>query len=358
MRDAYLLGRSSARGMRDTSVMRRPIPPALTMAAVLTLASPWAAARPRHPVATSAVPTVAVDASHVIDLELTADLKIKQNGQQVSTIPVVQGETYTFRISNTAGFDHDFFIGSDADLSAGASGLPGIPAWSERHARVPVHIRWTWTDRLRVHPPRPLRADERPLRDPAMTALATDAICYRDAYLGTVEARVVAVDEAIEPAGRPRPHGLLPGRWRAACRSRQHPADARWACLDRWTRRPRTATPSSTRWQRLADGPPAVGDRVTVDLDWARRLSPDANPHRPARALRRGLARLRRARHGRQHGARLRPHGFRIRDHERRTRGGHRGDGQRGAVTPRATSGSRSCLGNRPSRSPTSSGPR
>ena len=82
------------------------------------------------PADTLAVPTVAVDASHVIDLELTADLKIKQNGQQVSTIPVVQGQTYTFRVANTAGFDHDFFIGSDADLSAGASGLPGIPQWS------------------------------------------------------------------------------------------------------------------------------------------------------------------------------------------------------------------------------------
>ena len=32
-----------------------------------------------------------------------------------------------------------------------------------------------------------------------MTALATDAICYRDAYLGTTDARVVAVDDAINP---------------------------------------------------------------------------------------------------------------------------------------------------------------
>ena len=81
--------------------------------------------------ATPAAPTVAVDADHVIDLELTADLKIKQDGQQVTSIPVKQGETYTFRVDNTAGFDHDFFIGSDADLSAGKEGLPGIQAWSK-----------------------------------------------------------------------------------------------------------------------------------------------------------------------------------------------------------------------------------
>lgn len=116
--------------MRDTSVMRRLIHPALTAAAVLGLTLALGACATPAPADTPAVPTVAVDASHVVDLELTADLKIKQNGQQVSTLPVVQGETYTFRVTNTAGFDHDFLIGSDADLSAGAAGLPGIPAWS------------------------------------------------------------------------------------------------------------------------------------------------------------------------------------------------------------------------------------
>lgn len=116
--------------MRDTSVMRRLIHPALTAAAVLGLTLALGACATPAPADTPAVPTVAVDASHVVDLELTADLKIKQNGQQVSTIPVVQGETYTFRVTNTAGFDHDFLIGSDADLSAGAAGLLGIPAWS------------------------------------------------------------------------------------------------------------------------------------------------------------------------------------------------------------------------------------
>ena len=80
---------------------------------------------------TAAPPTVAVDADHVIELELTGDLKITRDGAQVSTIPVRQGETYTFRVDNTAGFDHDFFIGPDADLAAGRSeGLAGIEPWS------------------------------------------------------------------------------------------------------------------------------------------------------------------------------------------------------------------------------------
>jgi uncharacterized cupredoxin-like copper-binding protein len=79
---------------------------------------------------TPAAPTQAVDADHVIELELTADLKIEQDGQQVASLPVTAGETYTFKVTNTAGFEHDFLIGSDADLSAGAAGLSGIPSWS------------------------------------------------------------------------------------------------------------------------------------------------------------------------------------------------------------------------------------
>jgi uncharacterized cupredoxin-like copper-binding protein len=102
----------------------------LLLGATLALTAGIAACSAPAPTPTSAEPTVAVDADHVIKLELTADLKIKQDGQQVSMIPVTQGETYTFEVTNTAGFDHDFFIGSDADLSAGAEGLSGIEAWN------------------------------------------------------------------------------------------------------------------------------------------------------------------------------------------------------------------------------------
>ncbi len=105
-----------------------------------------------------------------------------------------------------------------------------------------------------------------------MTALATDAICYRDAYLGTVEARVVAVDEAISPrvvldrtvfypggGGQPADRGSI-----------LRTSDGRAWTVDAATK------DGDTIVHALAaspDGPPAVGDLVTVDLDWARRLS-------------------------------------------------------------------------------------
>lgn len=55
----------------------------------------------------------------VIELELTGALKIEQADSQVSTLTVKQGETYTFRITNSAGFDHDFHIATDEELKGG-----------------------------------------------------------------------------------------------------------------------------------------------------------------------------------------------------------------------------------------------
>jgi uncharacterized cupredoxin-like copper-binding protein len=55
----------------------------------------------------------------VIELEMTGALKIEQAGQQVASITVKKGETYTFRITNSAGFDHDFHIATDAELTGG-----------------------------------------------------------------------------------------------------------------------------------------------------------------------------------------------------------------------------------------------
>jgi uncharacterized cupredoxin-like copper-binding protein len=117
--------------MRHTSDMPRPSRPVLAAEALLVIAFGVGACSSPAASATPVEPTVAVDADHVIDVDLTADLKIKQGGQQVSTIPVKQGETYTFRITNTAGLEHDFLIGSDADLSAAVGGLPGIKAWND-----------------------------------------------------------------------------------------------------------------------------------------------------------------------------------------------------------------------------------
>ncbi len=105
-----------------------------------------------------------------------------------------------------------------------------------------------------------------------MTALATDAICYRDAYLGTTEALVVAVDDAMNPlvvldrtvfypggGGQPADRGSI-----------LRTSDGRAWVVDAATK------DGDTIVHTLAaspDGPPAVGDAVTVDLDWARRLS-------------------------------------------------------------------------------------
>ncbi|MGH2408421.1 MAG: plastocyanin/azurin family copper-binding protein [Candidatus Limnocylindrales bacterium] len=67
---------------------------------------------------------------NVIQLDLTAALQISQGGTKVSAIQVKRGQTYTFRITNTAGFAHDFQIGTDADLSAAKAGLPGLAQFS------------------------------------------------------------------------------------------------------------------------------------------------------------------------------------------------------------------------------------
>jgi uncharacterized cupredoxin-like copper-binding protein len=47
----------------------------------------------------------------------------------VSNIPVKAGEVVRFEVDNTAGYTHNFHIGTDAELSASAPGLPGIPDW-------------------------------------------------------------------------------------------------------------------------------------------------------------------------------------------------------------------------------------
>jgi hypothetical protein len=66
-----------------------------------------------------------------IELELTSSLEITQDGTPVTDIPVSPGETIHFVLTNTAGFDHDFYIGTQAELAAGkVDALPGVPTWS------------------------------------------------------------------------------------------------------------------------------------------------------------------------------------------------------------------------------------
>lgn len=81
------------------------------------------------------VPVVAVEPvaggePRVVELEADAALRFLQDGQPVSEIAVTPGETVVFRIDNTAGFAHNFWIGTDEELMVvnGATSV-GIPDW-------------------------------------------------------------------------------------------------------------------------------------------------------------------------------------------------------------------------------------
>ena len=92
------------------------------------------AAESAAPAAESAAPGEAVAPSgeaRVIELVATGALQFTDPaGTQVRDIPVTPGETITFRIDNTAGFDHNFYIGTDDQLivPAGTTDV-GIPTW-------------------------------------------------------------------------------------------------------------------------------------------------------------------------------------------------------------------------------------
>ena len=68
----------------------------------------------------------------VIKLDENGSLQITDStGAQVPAITVKAGEVVTFEVTNTAGFDHDFYVGTAADLSPTAEGnLKGIAPFS------------------------------------------------------------------------------------------------------------------------------------------------------------------------------------------------------------------------------------
>lgn len=72
------------------------------------------------PVDEVGVPVIAVDSGasepRVIEIEADAALRFLQGGEQVTEIPVTPGETVLFRVDNTAGFAHNFYIGPDEEL--------------------------------------------------------------------------------------------------------------------------------------------------------------------------------------------------------------------------------------------------
>jgi uncharacterized cupredoxin-like copper-binding protein len=71
------------------------------------------------------------DQPRVIQLQATADLRFKDPaGNVVTQIDVVAGETIQFEVDNTAGFDHNFYIGTPEELQVpnGTTDV-GIPTW-------------------------------------------------------------------------------------------------------------------------------------------------------------------------------------------------------------------------------------
>jgi hypothetical protein len=76
--------------------------------------------------------TVQPGDARVIELEMNAALQILRDGEQVTQISVTIGETILFRVTNTAGYDHNFIIGPPQDLATNQiDGLPGIPVYQE-----------------------------------------------------------------------------------------------------------------------------------------------------------------------------------------------------------------------------------
>jgi uncharacterized cupredoxin-like copper-binding protein len=101
-------------------------------------AAPSLAPTATTPAGTSAIPgspaataATSPSAGQVIKLELTGILSITQDGEQVTELTVKEGETVHFVIDNTAGFTHNFHIGTADQLSQNLPGLPGIPDWTD-----------------------------------------------------------------------------------------------------------------------------------------------------------------------------------------------------------------------------------
>jgi uncharacterized cupredoxin-like copper-binding protein len=83
------------------------------------------------PAAESGAPVAPSGEARVIELVATGALQFTDPaGNQVRDIPVTPGETITFRVDNTAGFDHNLYIGTDEQLIVpNATTDVGIPTW-------------------------------------------------------------------------------------------------------------------------------------------------------------------------------------------------------------------------------------
>lgn len=80
----------------------------------------------------------APSAPRVIVLDLNGSIQIDDTpgdgGTQVTSLAVRPGETVEFQVTNSAGFDHNFFIGTADELSKASGDIPdgtGIPMFTE-----------------------------------------------------------------------------------------------------------------------------------------------------------------------------------------------------------------------------------
>jgi hypothetical protein len=95
-------------------------------------AAPESAAPESAAPASQAPASQAPGEARVIELEEDAALQILLDGTKVTDIPVTPGETILFRITNTAGYAHNFWIGTDQQLMTNqVAGLPGVPDFNE-----------------------------------------------------------------------------------------------------------------------------------------------------------------------------------------------------------------------------------
>jgi len=138
-------GRSQLAGRR-----RAAFAPTFVVALATVLAATPAAGQSPSPSAlasSEAQPSIetAEPLARVIELVADPGLRWLQDGEQVSDIAVRPGETVIFRVVNSALFAHDFYIGSDEELSApGGTTEVGIPSFG-RGVR---ELEWTVPEEL------------------------------------------------------------------------------------------------------------------------------------------------------------------------------------------------------------------
>jgi uncharacterized cupredoxin-like copper-binding protein len=110
--------------------------PAASAAPVASAAPAGSAPAASAAPGTSAAPAESAAAGNcgatgtVIALEETSSLSITKDGQPATAIDVKKGDTVIFKITNSAGFAHDFYIGTPDQLSTNqTSCLTGIPSF-------------------------------------------------------------------------------------------------------------------------------------------------------------------------------------------------------------------------------------